>query len=763
MSLSDRRHERQQEVTAGSSSVVAFPPLGNQSASMNAPPRDREAARRFLDLLDPAAREFTFQTFHDRTSGQSADPSLARATSDRDEVIRLYARGAGVYVTVNETDLAGRKSENIKRLRALWQEDDAGHGGPFPLDPSLVVESSPGKFHRYWLVADHWAADEQGRMDFAGVMERLVESYGSDKNAKDISRVLRLPGFLHRKDPARPHMVHIIEASERRYTREEIMRAFPPAEREKPRQERREFHPGDCDEERVADALRVIPADDRDIWLQVGMALKDELGDRGRPLWDNWSSTCKEKFKDRHQERTWRSFRRNGIGIGTLFYHAQQHGWSPPRRDPPTGTGTTSVASVASVAPVAWPQMDQAAFQGLAGEVVEAIEPHSEADPVALLIQSLTVAGNLMGRTAYWRVEDDRHHANLFAVLVGESAKARKGTSLGRARAIARNADQAWSDDRLKGGLSSGEGLINEVRDERREWDRKEGREEIVDPGIADKRLMVVEPEFASVLAVSERQGNTLSQLIRRAWDGDKLSTMVKHSPLRATGAHISIIGHITIDELRACLTRTEAANGFANRFLFPLVRRSKELPFGGSLDDSVTIELGERLRERAMSAQGIGRVEMTAPAQEQWKAVYSKLSAPQPGLLGAVVARAEAQVIRLALTYALLDGSGQIDAPHLKAALAVWEYCESSAAFIFGDLLGDPVADEIARALQHAGPVGMTRTHIRDLFGRHRSADRIGAALALLATRGRARLESRSTGGRPVEIWFAAREQSNG
>ena len=747
-------------LTPSSSSVVPFP--SDQPGSATGPERDRSAAAQFLRLLDPAARDFSFQTFHDLMKGQDADPSLARSTTDRTEVLRLYERGAGAYVTINETDLAGRSSENIKRVRAIWQEDDEGHGGPFPLDPSLVVESSPGKFHRYWLIADHWPADEQGRADFAAVMQRMVESYGSDQNAKDICRVLRLPGFLHRKDPTRSHMVRIVEDSGRRYGREEIMRAFPPVERETHRISN-EWRANDGDGERIADALRTIPADDREIWLQVGMALKDELGDRGRLMWDNWSATCPDKFKDRDQDRTWRSFRRNGIGIGTLFYHAQQHGWSPPRRDPPTGTGTTSVASVASVAPVAWPQMDQAAFQGLAGEVVEAIEPHSEADPVALLIQSLTVAGNLMGRTAYWRVEDDRHHANLFAVLVGESAKARKGTSLGRARAIARNADQAWSDDRLKGGLSSGEGLINEVRDERREWNRKEGREEIADPGIADKRLMVVEPEFASVLAVSERQGNTLSQLIRRAWDGDKLSTMVKHSPLRATGAHISIIGHITIDELRACLTRTEAANGFANRFLFPLVRRSKELPFGGSLDDSVTVELGERLRERAMSAQGIGRVEMTAPAQEQWKAVYSKLSAPQPGLLGAVVARGEAQVVRLALTYALLDGSGQIDVPHLQAALAVWEYCETSAAFIFGDLLGDPVADEIARALQHAGPVGMTRTAIRDLFGRHRSADRIGAALALLATRGRARLESRSTGGRPVEIWFAAREQSNG
>jgi hypothetical protein len=343
-------------------------------------------------------------------------------------------------------------------------------------------------------------------------------------------------------------------------------------------------------------------------------------------------------------------------------------------------------------------------------------------------------------------------------VLVGKSSKARKGTSMGRVRAIAKIADQAWSDDRLKGGLSSGEGFINEVRDERREWDKKEGREEVVDPGITDKRLMIVEAEFASALAVMERAGNTLSPLIRRAWDGEKLSTLTRHAPLCATGAHVSIIGHITIDELRARLTRTEAANGFANRFLFPLVRRSKELPFGGSLDDSVTLALGERLRQKIASAKPVGRVEMTDAAQEQWRAVYSKLSAAQPGLLGAVVARGEAQVVRLALIYALLDGEAEIEVPHLEAALAVWEYCESAAAFVFGDLLGDPVADEIARALQHAGPEGMTRTGIRDLFGRNRAGDRIGAALALLATQGRARMETRKTSGHPAEVWVATK-----
>jgi hypothetical protein len=126
--------------------------------------------------------------------------------------------------------------------------------------------------------------------------------------------------------------------------------------------------------------------------------------------------------------------------------------------------------------------------------------------------------------------------------------------------------------------------------------------------------------------------------------------------------------------------------------------------------------------------------------------------------MLGAVTARSEAQTIRLALVYALLDGVGEIDVSHLSAALALWEYCEASAEYIFGDMLGDPVADEITRALQQAGSDGMTRTAIRDLFGRNQSSDRIGAALVLLVTNGLARMEMRPTLGRPAEVWVATR-----
>ena len=424
----------------------------------------------------------------------------------------------------------------------------------------------------------------------------------------------------------------------------------------------------------------------------------------------------------------------------------------------PSEDAAEDTTSVANVAFVAWPEMDGVAYHGLAGDVVKAFIPHTESDPVAILLQFLIYFGNAIGSGPYYQVEAHRHRANLYAVLVGKSAKARKGTSGGRAQSVF--IDPAWLS-RMKSGLSSGEGFINEVRDERKEWNRKQAREEIVDPGVGDKRLMVMEPEFAGALRVMERHGNNLSPHLRKAWDGGILSTMTKHSPITATGAHISIVGHITEDELRANLTRTDMASGLANRFLFACVKRSKYLPFGGSLDEASVDELASRVAQAIERAKNIGRVIMTQQAREDWARAYEALSAEQPGLLGAITARAEAQVIRVALVYALLDcpehGAAQISAEHLAAALGVWEYCEASAAHIFGDAIGDPIADEISAALRQAGGTGMTRTAIRDLFGRHRSTDRVGQALALLATRGRARMETRTTSGRPSEVWFLA------
>jgi hypothetical protein len=404
----------------------------------------------------------------------------------------------------------------------------------------------------------------------------------------------------------------------------------------------------------------------------------------------------------------------------------------------------------------AWPVLDEAAYYGLAGDFVKALDPHTEADPAGILMQFVTMFGNIIGNNPYYQIESDRHHTNLFSVQVGATAKGRKGTSAGRVKAVTMLADRMWVDERMVSGLSSGEGLISAVSDPVEKWDAKAKLFVTVDPGVADKRLMITEPEFAGALSVMERHGNTLSPVIRNAWDGQRLQTLTRASPMKATGAHISIVAHITETEARARLSRTEMANGFANRFLFCCVKRSKLLPHGGNLDERVLADLCLRFKNAVDYARQVGRVEMTDEAVSAWSAVYPKLSREQPGLVGAVIARAEAQVIRLALIFALLDGRDAIAFEHLEAALAVWTFCEASALRIFGDSLGDPVADDILQALRESGPSGMTRTDIYNFFGRHRRSDQIGAALQLLLKTGRVRSKTRKTAGRTSETYIA-------
>lgn len=414
---------------------------------------------------------------------------------------------------------------------------------------------------------------------------------------------------------------------------------------------------------------------------------------------------------------------------------------------------------------IPWPDPpDEAAFHGLAGDIVRAIEPHSEADPVALLVQFLVAFGNAAGRNAYYQVEADRHFLNLFAVLVGTTSRGRKGTSWGHVWDLFRQADGelGWATGCVEHGLSSGEGLIWRVRDkiEGREPVREKGRvvdyqPVVIDEGIKDKRLLILEAEFASALRVLQREGNTLSPVIRCAWDHGYLTALTKNSRAKATDAHISIIGHITKPELLRHLDTTEMANGFGNRFLWACVRRSKCLPEGGKLHQKNLAPLVQRLRKALDFARQAGELTWDKEARAEWHRVYPDLSEGKPGLLGAMTARAEAQVVRLACIYACLDRSLVIRLSHLKAALAVWDYCERSARFIFGASLGDPVADEILRALKNA-PNGLTRTDIRDLFGRNKAASDIGRALRALVENGLARCEREETDGRPAERWYA-------
>jgi len=410
--------------------------------------------------------------------------------------------------------------------------------------------------------------------------------------------------------------------------------------------------------------------------------------------------------------------------------------------------------------PPGWPTpLAAAAFHGVAGEIIRLIEPESEADPAGMLIQLLVGAGSAIGRGPHFLVESTEHHASLFAVLTGATASARKGTSWDRVRPAIEAADPDWAH-RVMGGISSGEGLIWAVRNPitKTAQNTVTGavEEVVVDGGENDKRLLAELPEFAGLLRVIEREGNTLSVVLRQGWDSGRLRNLTKNSPIHTTNAHVSVIGHVTAEELRRYLTRTETANGFANRFLWVAVRRTKLLPEGGRALD--LNPCAERLRVAIELARTRGRLVRDPTATRLWREVYPRLTADRPGLLGKVLARGAPQVMRVALVYALLDCADSITEPHLEAALAVWGHAEASATYLFGTALGDPVADEIA-ALLMARPGGALRSELRDHFGRNRSSDEIGRALGVLVTAGRARasIEPPEGGrGRPAERWRA-------
>jgi hypothetical protein len=403
------------------------------------------------------------------------------------------------------------------------------------------------------------------------------------------------------------------------------------------------------------------------------------------------------------------------------------------------------------------------AFRGLFGELVAALDPHTEADPVAILAQALAAFGSVIGRTAYCVADGTPHFTNLFAVIVAASAKGRKGTSWSHVKNCFAAIDATWS---IVSGLSSGEGLIWHVRDphyvekEVRRQGKATGERETVleDAGIKDKRLFVAEPEFAKVLRVSEREGCTLSPVLREAWDSGNLATLTKQGAAKATGAHVSVVGHITAEELRRYLTATEAGNGFGNRFLWVCAKRSKYLPDGGAPDEGTLAAIRQEFSRAVAHGRTRQELRRDTAARDHWRAVYRDLSEGRPGLLGSMTGRAEAQVLRLSCLYALADGAPAIAIEHLGAALALWRYGFDSARFIFGDSLGDSVADDLLVALRTAGVLGLSRAEMsRDVFARNRSARQITQALTLLHEHQLARGEmDRSGAGRPVERWYS-------
>ena len=444
-----------------------------------------------------------------------------------------------------------------------------------------------------------------------------------------------------------------------------------------------------------------------------------------------------------------------------------------PARTPQAAPGALEVAGVPldewePTARKPWPRLDRAALPDLVGDFVDLATMNSEADPAAVLTTFLVrfaceAGGPDPTTRPHLFIGDSRHEPRLFAAVVGQSSKARKGTS---ASPVARmfsldNSENSENSLRMSatspGPLSSGEGVVWNVRDELRAWevDKKTGAGQwlVKDPGIPDKRLNIADEELAAGLRCIKRDGNTLSTALRGLWDNGTVHPLTKSSPSKTTQAHVNIVAHITLEELSRVLDEVELFNGFANRFLWTLARRTRLVSRPKPMPTGELAKLQGVLVDRLRFAHKVGLMAQASDTSALWDDVYPTLSVERGGLFGAVVGRAEAQVQRLSMVYALLDGKAVVNGRHLEAALAFWRYSEASAAYIFDGRQADPVREKITTALRAtSGP--MTATGLHRALGNSFSKEQLQTALDALIASGLVAHEKEATKTKPRNLF---------
>jgi hypothetical protein len=392
--------------------------------------------------------------------------------------------------------------------------------------------------------------------------------------------------------------------------------------------------------------------------------------------------------------------------------------------------------------------MREEAFYGLLGEAVKVAAPVTEACPEALLSQLLVCVGNVIGRGPYFN-QAGYHHTNEYMILVGDTSQGRKGTSWRVINELTMSLDPGWHKERIFRGIQSGEALIHAIRDDKTTTDA-DGEPKLI-KGVDDKRLMILEEEFARFLGVGLRKGNPLSATVREAFDSPKyLSAQSKTNPETATDAHISLVAHVTPIELMSMLNRVEVGNGFVNRMIFIESREVKRIPRARIPDwkaHNIFIGYFHSAIAFAKSVKSMGWTEEAGRAWDDW---YMSRSIPG-GSIGNILARSEAHILRIAMIYALLDKKNAIGVPHFKAALAFWDYAAQSARRIFGNTTGDKIADKILAFIQQNG--AYTRTALHAALNRNVDKADLDFALNVLVANGMARITAEVDGDKAAEV----------
>ena len=534
-----------------------------------------------LNPVDPALLARAANRLKERAEATTCDADVVRRNSLLINVD--FRRPAGVSATDDEVEAAGRVARKIRTYltAAGW--------------PGCVLVMSGNGWHLLYRI--DLPNDTASRDLVKRLLERLAVQFNAggvevDTSVFNAARVSKVPGtWVCKGDelPDRPYRQSCIEdrPGDLQVVDAELLQAVAGPESTSAKSASSSYRDNGHAEFDVEE------------WMsRYGLRTRKHKADAGGDLWE--LEVCPFNSEHASGEAWVRRGAGGSISAGCQHATCSFKTWHDLRERFEPGYSErrpmTVPAQVAKGTPPqhthaahsAWPlPLGEAAYHGPIGELVKVWTPQSEADPAAMLLTTLVGFGAICGAGPHHSVSGDRHTARLFACVTGPTAAGGKGMSYGMPiAALTKGSNPVWAERCLASGLSTGEGLIHHVRD--KVWGLDKGENLIItDAGVADKRLFVKEAEFARVLIVMARKDNVLSPVVRDFYDTGTAGVITKWSHERASGAHVCIIAHVTAEELHRALTDVDAANGFANRFLWVCSRRHGRLPFGGQVDDA--------------------------------------------------------------------------------------------------------------------------------------------------------------------------------
>ncbi|MBP9904870.1 MAG: DUF3987 domain-containing protein [Rhodoferax sp.] len=414
------------------------------------------------------------------------------------------------------------------------------------------------------------------------------------------------------------------------------------------------------------------------------------------------------------------------------------------------------------------PTPDQRCLYGLIGDIAAAGSQDNETNPFAIAANAIAFMSASIGRGPYMAIGNTWHHCRAFTMHIGRSSRGRKGDAISlisRIQYALRELDEYAAPQVHRGGLSSREGLIFLIHD-----GYKEGKTE-VDP-IHDKRLWVVESEFANVLHQGKRDGNTLSPALRDCWDGVSLKPATKSNRLYATDPHVNLSAAITPTELHSLMQSRELTNGFANRFLMIWAERTRMVPFPRTTSKNDVLALAKRVQDVLMfcrSPEFANKDHTLVTLSDEARRLYDKLYRTELNdtsageRITALIERRAPMLLRLAMLFALCDLVTVVEPKHIEAALAWIRFSVDSIKFVFSSSIDEvavsetnDIATKIVKFLADNGDASRWELTAK-CFNGHASKTRLDAALDELLSSNPPRItvrEDRSSPGRPTKFY---------